>query len=320
MLLKSAPISTCPGAAQIIDAAAVANDGKRPRIELRTCCIIAGGNGSDRRIEILDGRALQVLRLETFAGPAAGGCAVIAKGTANTIVIAGTGEQRIDLLDCCLSAAEAQLQRPLHLWRQISGSSSSFSIAFLSSFFNRAALLLQPLQQPRDLVDTGDGAASDLGELRIDLRCCGLCDPACSFGKFPIDTEAALVDPGSSAPTALLRGRQRRQPLVELALDLHVLPAIAVKPIEPFRVIKPVCACGILVLMCAAAASTSDASAARRRHPCGWQARAHPPRRSAVPAIRAPSDIAMVQRWRSSGISGQPKRGARTCCSIAVSK
>ena len=79
--------------------------------------IVAGGNGSDCRIEIVDGRALQVLRLETFTCPAAGGGAVVAKRTANTVVITGPREQRIDLLDCCLSTAEAQLQCPLHLWR-----------------------------------------------------------------------------------------------------------------------------------------------------------------------------------------------------------
>ena len=117
MLLKSAPISTWPGAAQIIERDAVANHTKRPRIEAAHVRIVAGGNGSDCRLEIVDGRALQVLRLETFTGPAAGGCAVVAKRTANAVVITGPREQRIDLLDCCLSTAEAQLQCPPHLWR-----------------------------------------------------------------------------------------------------------------------------------------------------------------------------------------------------------
>ena len=31
------------------------------------------------------------------------------------------------------------------------------------------------------------------------------------------------------------------------------------------------------------------------------------------------SAIAIVQRWRSIGISGQPKRGPRMCCSISLS-
>ena len=59
-----------------------------------------------------------------------------------------------------------------------------------SSFLHRAALLLQPGLQPRDLVDAGDGAAGDLGKLGIDLGRCGLCNPARSFGKLPIDTES----------------------------------------------------------------------------------------------------------------------------------
>src|SRR5262245_22391537 len=98
-------------------AAAVANHTKRPRVKAAHVRIVAGGNGSDCHLEIVDGRALQVLRLETFTRPAAGGCAVVAKRPANAAVIIGSREQCIDLLDCCLSTAEAQLQRPLNLWR-----------------------------------------------------------------------------------------------------------------------------------------------------------------------------------------------------------
>ena len=39
-------------------------------------------------------------------------------------------------------------------------------------------------------------------------------DLACSFSKGPIDVEAARVDPGAQLPQSLLRGRQRRQSLV----------------------------------------------------------------------------------------------------------
>ena len=71
----------------------------------------------------------------------------------------------------------------------------------------RAALILQPLQQPGDLVDPGDGAIGELGKLGVDLGCRGLCNPARSFGELPIDMEAALVDPAAEHPQRLFRGR-----------------------------------------------------------------------------------------------------------------
>ena len=117
MLLKSAPISICPGAAQIRDAAAVAQDRERPRIQLFDVLIVAGGNCGDSSMEIVDNWPFQILRLKSLTCPATGGGAMVAKRTANAVVITGTREQRIDLLDCCLSTAEAQLQCPLHLWR-----------------------------------------------------------------------------------------------------------------------------------------------------------------------------------------------------------
>ena len=68
-------------------------------------------------------------------------------------------------------------------------------------------------QQPRDLIDPGDGAAGDLGELGIDLRRRRLCDPPRRFGKLAINTEAALIDPAAQLPERLFGRRQRRQPL-----------------------------------------------------------------------------------------------------------
>ena len=49
-------------------------------------------------------------------------------------------------------------------------------------------------------------------------------------------------------PQRLFRWRQRRQPVIQLALHLDVLPAIFVEPLQPLRIVKPVCACGIFVL------------------------------------------------------------------------
>ena len=84
--------------------------------------------------------------------------------------------------------------------------------------------------QPGDLIDCGDGAASELGQLGVNLGSCGLCDPARSFGELPIDMEAALVDLAAEHPQRLFRSRQRRQAIMQLTLYFDVLPAVAIEP------------------------------------------------------------------------------------------
>ena len=64
-----------------------------------TCCVVASRNRIDRRGKVVDNGALQVLRLETFSSPAAGGGAVIPKGATHAIVVAGAGKQCVDFLD-----------------------------------------------------------------------------------------------------------------------------------------------------------------------------------------------------------------------------
>ena len=125
---------------------------------------------------------------------------MIAKRAADAIVIAGTGEQGIDLLHRRLRPAEPQLEHPLHRHGQILCPLQLPLDRALIQLLQRAAVLLQPRQQLSDLVDPGDGAAGDLGELSIDLRCRRLSNLAAGFGEDAINTEAALVDDGSSAP------------------------------------------------------------------------------------------------------------------------
>jgi hypothetical protein len=67
--------------------------------------------------------------------------------------------------------------------------------------------MLQPLCQPGDLTDCGDGAIGELGKLGVDLGSCGLGDPARCFGESPINMETARVDPAAERPQRLLRGR-----------------------------------------------------------------------------------------------------------------
>ena len=71
-------------------------------------------------------------------------------------------------------------------------------------------MILQPLQQPRDLIDPGDGAGGEFGELGVDFGCRSLCNPACSFGELPIDMETALVDLAAEYPQRMFRSRYGR--------------------------------------------------------------------------------------------------------------
>ena len=51
--------------------------------------IVAGGDRGDGGVEIGNRGPFQVLRLQSFAGPAAGGGAVVAEGAAHAVVGAG---------------------------------------------------------------------------------------------------------------------------------------------------------------------------------------------------------------------------------------
>ena len=151
-----------------------------------------------------------------------------------------------------------------------SARSSCRSIAVLSSFCKVQPFRCSHCSSSRYLVDTGNGAAGDLGELGIDLRCRCLGNLAGSLGEGAVNTEAALVDDGAQLPDRLLSRRQRRQPPVDLTLDLHILPAIFTQPIESLRIVEPIDTSRVFIFVRDGAASTSDASAAHRPHLCGW--------------------------------------------------
>ena len=76
--------------------------------------VVAGRNRIDRRGKIVNNGALQVLRLETFSSPAAGGGAVIPEGATHAIVVAGAGKQCVDFLDGSLGTAEPELEHAVH--------------------------------------------------------------------------------------------------------------------------------------------------------------------------------------------------------------
>ena len=90
--------------------------------------------------------------------------------------------------------------------------------------------MLQPYLQLCDLVDPGDGAASDLGEFSIDLGCRCLCNPARGLREPPIDVKAAVIYRRAQHPQCVLRRQQRAQDVIDLALDLHILAAIFAEP------------------------------------------------------------------------------------------
>src|SRR5262249_36974078 len=95
-------------------AAALTHDSKRPQIQLAYMLIVAGGNRGNRSVDILDSYALQILRLESFTRPSAGGGAVITEGTTHAIVVASTGKQCINFLGGSLGAAQAELEDAAH--------------------------------------------------------------------------------------------------------------------------------------------------------------------------------------------------------------
>ena len=132
--------------------------------------IVAGRDCGDRGIEIFDNGALQILRLKTFAGPAPGRCSVKPEGAADTIVVAGTSEQSVDLLDRRLGTAEPELEHAPHLPATDLPSRAAARSLCGRDFCRRSRARCSHLQEPRDLVDAGDGAGGELSKLGIDLR------------------------------------------------------------------------------------------------------------------------------------------------------
>src|SRR5262249_50468072 len=204
-------------------AAAITNNCERLWIQAPHVLIVAGGDSSDRCI--VNRGPFQVLRLKICAGPAPGRGAVVAKSTADTIIIAGNSEERSDLLRRGLSSTEPEFEDTPDGWRQIiiTAVEEPLDRAPIEAF-QFAIPLLQPLQQLCYLVDRGNGAGGDLGELSVDLRGSRLRNLPSSFGKGSIDVKTARIDSAAQLPQHLLRRCQSGQPRMELSFDLDVLP------------------------------------------------------------------------------------------------
>ena len=157
------------------------------------------------------------------------------EGATHAIVVTGAGKQAVDLLDGSLRTAEPELQHAAHWRGQIVLVEQTLDGAAVELAQHLQPLRLQPLQQPGDLIDPGDGAACELGELGVDLGCRGLCYPTRSFGKWPIDVKAALVDPAVEHPHRLFCRRQRGQPVIQLAQYFAVLHAVFAEPLAAAR-------------------------------------------------------------------------------------
>jgi hypothetical protein len=190
-------------------AAAVTDNSQRPLILLLDIGVVARCDCSDCRIDVLDFRLFQIVRLEPFAAPPASRCTMKAEGAAHTIVDTGTSEQCIDLLDCSLGAALAQFKHAPYCGREIIPA-EQFLKRLLVERFGDAALLRQPQLHPCDLADAGDCTAGELGKLKINFRCRGLRDLACSL------SEGTL----------------------KLALDFYVLHAILTQSLQPLIVVE----------------------------------------------------------------------------------
>ena len=76
--------------------------------------VIASRNRINRRGKVVNNGALQILRLETFTSPAAGGGAVISKGATHTIVVTGAGKQCVDFFGGSLGTTEPELEHAVH--------------------------------------------------------------------------------------------------------------------------------------------------------------------------------------------------------------
>src|SRR4029077_12228618 len=127
-----------------------------------------------------------------------------------------------------LSAAKPELERTLYPRRQLC-LFEQFLNGLAAKRLHDAALILQPLQEPRDLVDAGDGAGGEFGEFGIEFGGCGLGNTACGFGELPIDMETAFVDLGAEYPQRVFGSRQRTQPVIQLALYFYVLSTVIVQ-------------------------------------------------------------------------------------------
>ena len=121
-----------------------------------------------------------------------------------------------------------------------------------------------------------------------------------------IDMEAALVDPAAQLPQRLFCLGQRRQPIIQLALDLNVLSAIVVEPLQPFIVIEPMNLLRIFALPRPPRLGHLVHQPFAGARLCDRRARAHPRQRSAAPAIRPPPP----SPWCSGGVLERDKRPA----------
>ena len=200
------------------------------------------------------------------------------------------------------------------------GSSSSFSIAFLSSFSTaQPCCCSQAVSRATWLIPVTAPPVISASSASISGAAAWAMRRAASANSRSTQKPRSLIV-AAQLPQLLLRGRQRWQPL-DRARARPPRPGgnncKAARAVPDHRTNR----CRRGPRPCAAgAASTSGASTARRQRLFDCPARAHRAAELNRAGNPQASAIAMVQRWRSSGMSGQPKRGASRCCSIAVSK
>ena len=163
MAVKSAPISSMPGAAHIMlremsPTSASGAPNSRTRARSRETDCLDGG------VEVLRLRLLQVLRLEAGTGPAASAGAVKAQRAAQPVISVETGEQGIKLPRGGATAIAAELE-------QVSTSSAG-ALAItaatdgLPKFVSSMPMLAQEAPDSRHLVRARDGAAGQFADGR----------------------------------------------------------------------------------------------------------------------------------------------------------
>ena len=202
--------------------------------------VVAGHDRSDRGVEILRLRPLEVLRLIALPGPAAGRRAVILESAADAVVGAGARQQGVDLLDRGLGAAEPQLQHAAHRRAQASrlraasrlsrgrGSTSSQPCVFSQSFIFSIWLIVVTAPS---VISVSSASISGPAAWAI-LR-------AASANVRSTWKPRALIL-FESMPDLLLGVRQRRQAIIRFALDLDVLHVVIAEAVHLVRILVPI--------------------------------------------------------------------------------
>jgi hypothetical protein len=126
---------------------------------------------------------------------------VVSETTANAIVAVQAGEQRIQLPGRSFAAITPQFEQRVDFL--IFGLRERRCQAALCYGGELVASGVGVVLDAANLIDGGDRAACELGNLGVDVVLFGFDDMACRFGQVSVDVEAATVNLGVELPDQL---------------------------------------------------------------------------------------------------------------------